>query len=237
MNRQLPFALAVTVLGAALFLSPLAAQVRGGHFSAPAPQGGGSYGARARGGYGYGSWGQRGFFPGWGYLPFPYYPDYDYDYGPPYPTQAPPPWAVVQPEQPSVPPKPIESLVLERQGDQWVRIGGYGQSQAAEQSMAPSAGQAPNPSSELAGRNNAAQPPVKLPPAVLVFRDGHQEEINRYSIIGPVIYTRGDYWTTGSWTRKVAIADLDIPATLKLNRERGGKFSLPSGPNEVVVRP
>lgn len=238
MNRRLPFALAVIVLGSALFQSSLAAQVRGGHFSAPAPRGAGSYGARARGGYGgFGSWGQRGFFPGWAYLPFPYYPDYDYDYGPPYPTQAPPPWAVAQPEQPSVPPKPIEPLVLERQGDQWVRIGGYGQSQAYEQSMPPSAGQAPNPSSELAGRNNAGPPPVKLPPALLVFRDGHQEEIERYTIIGPVIYTRTDYWKTGSWTRKVAIADLDIPVTLELNRERGGKFSLPSGPNEVVVRP
>jgi len=30
---------------------------------------------------------------------------------------------------------------------------------------------------------------------------------------------------------------LDIPATLKINRERGLKFSLPSGPGEIVVRP
>jgi len=29
---------------------------------------------------------------------------------------------------------------------------------------------------------------------------------------------------------------LDIPASLKLNNERGAKFSLPSGPNEIVVR-
>jgi len=29
---------------------------------------------------------------------------------------------------------------------------------------------------------------------------------------------------------------LDIPATLKLNEERGGKFNLPSAPNQVVVR-
>jgi hypothetical protein len=71
----------------------------------------------------------------------------------------------------------------------------------------------------------------------LVFRDGHQEEIEKYTIIGPVIHIRADYWSTGSWTRKVAITDLDLPATLKVNRERGGKFSLPSGPNEVVVRP
>jgi hypothetical protein len=30
---------------------------------------------------------------------------------------------------------------------------------------------------------------------------------------------------------------LDVPATLKLNQERGAKFSLPSGPNEVMIRP
>jgi uncharacterized membrane protein len=72
---------------------------------------------------------------------------------------------------------------------------------------------------------------------MLVFRDGHKEEIERYAIIGAVIYTRADYWSTGSWTRKVTIADLDVPATLKLNQERGGRFTLPSGPDEVVVRP
>jgi len=30
---------------------------------------------------------------------------------------------------------------------------------------------------------------------------------------------------------------LDVPATLKLNEDRGAKFSLPSGPNEVMFRP
>jgi hypothetical protein len=143
----------------------------------------------------------------------------------------------MHPEQPPAPAKPIEPLVLERQGDQWVRIGGYGQAPAAAQSTPPGAGQALHAPSQMAGETKEGPPPPKLPPAVLVFRDGHEEEIEKYTIIGPVIYTQADYWSTGSWKRKVAIADLDIPATLKLNRERGGKFSLPSGPNEVVVRP
>ena len=51
------------------------------------------------------------------------------------------------------------------------------------------------------------------------------------------IYSKADYWTTGSWTRKIQIADLDVPATLKLNQERGVKFALPASPNEIVVRP
>ena len=84
---------------------------------------------------------------------------------------------------------------------------------------------------------HAAKPPTELPPAVLVFRDGHQEEIGKYMITGATIYVSTDYWTSGSWTRKVQIAELDVPATLKLNQERGANFRLPSGPEEVIVRP
>jgi hypothetical protein len=70
----------------------------------------------------------------------------------------------------------------------------------------------------------------------LSFRDGHNEQIERYTIAGEAIYTKADYWTTRSWTRKIPINELDIPATLAINRERGTKFRLPSGPNEVVIR-
>jgi len=72
---------------------------------------------------------------------------------------------------------------------------------------------------------------------VLVFRDGHKDEVSEYTIMSGTIYSKTDYWTTGSWTRKIQVADLDVPATLKLNRERGLKFALPGSPNEVVIRP
>ena len=88
----------------------------------------------------------------------------------------------------------------------------------------------------MASRMETAQPSPALPAAVLVFRDGHTEEVEKYVIQGGVINARSDYWSTGSWTRKIPIAELDVPATLKLNEERGGKFSLPSGPSEIVVR-
>jgi hypothetical protein len=80
-------------------------------------------------------------------------------------------------------------------------------------------------------------PAVRLPPAVLVFRDGHQEEIAKYTIVGSTLVANADYWTTGAWTRKIQIADLDVPETLRLNQKRGAQFKLPSGPNEVIVRP
>jgi len=247
MNWRLPIALSVLMLGPMVFLAPLSAQMRGMRAAAPAPRTPASFRAGGRPGFGSRGLGRRGFFPGsrfspgWAFLLPPIYPDFDYDYdydNGPEAIQEPPPWVVpTHADQPSAPAKPIEPLVLERHGDEWVRIAGYSQSPAPAQSIQPSAGHAPNPPSETAGQNNAGQLAPKLPPAVLVFRDGHQEEIERYTIIGQVIHIRADYWSTGSWTRKVAIADLDLPATLRVNRERGGKFSLPSGPNEVVVRP
>ena len=76
----------------------------------------------------------------------------------------------------------------------------------------------------------------ELPPAVLVFRDGRKEEVSRYTIVGGTMYTKADYGTSGSWTKEIRIADLDLPATLRLNQERGVKFALPAGPYEVVMR-
>src|SRR6266566_2156961 len=40
--------------------------------------------------------------------------------------------------------------------------------------------------------------PEKSLPAVLIYRDGHSEEISSYSIIGRVIYAKSDYWTNGA---------------------------------------
>jgi hypothetical protein len=105
-------------------------------------------------------------------------------------------------------------------GDQWVQVNRF--APASEETQQLSAG---NPK------------PNALPPAVLVFRDGHTEEVSSYSIIGTVIYTKSDYWASGNWTRKIQIADLDLPATRKQNQERGVKFELPSSPDEVMIRP
>jgi hypothetical protein len=257
MNYRLTTALILALLLAMLYQSPAAAQTRGGHFAgAPAPRtsapyrGGGRTGFGGRGGRGFyrrGGLFFPGYFPGYGYYPLwdyyslPFYADYDYGYDPgyePMAAQAPLPWlAATHSDTFSAPARPVEPVILERHGDQWVRIGEYGQQPGSAGSTVAGAAQAPNPTPESAGWNVSAQLAPKLPPAVLVFRDGHQEEIEKYTIIGRVIYAQADYWSTGSWRRKVAIADLDISATLKLNQERGGKFSLPSGPNEVIFRP
>ncbi len=93
----------------------------------------------------------------------------------------------------------------------------------------------PNPpTATVAARTS---PPIELPPAILVFRDGHTEQAANYTIVGRTLTIKTDYWTTGAWTRTVALADMDLPATLKLNRDRGTKFSLPTRTGEVMMRP
>jgi hypothetical protein len=184
-----------------------------------------------------GGWGDAGLF----------YPDYDagYDYGPA--PELPPPQAMgVVTAQPAfrVPAaKPAEALVLELEGDHWVRITPYGPpqtvGQAAEPSNLPERASNAHPETPAAARSQAttaaAKPPAPLPPAVLVFRDGHQEQIGQYRIMGATIYVNTDYWSSGAWTRTIPLADLDVPATLKLNQQRGANFRLPSSPDEVMI--
>jgi hypothetical protein len=176
-------------------------------------------------------------FGGSAYAPYYYYADdYDAESGP---VDAPRPQIIVPAAPPAAPPNPPESLVIEWSGDRWVRLTSRGPEAAApvaqvdqrgpeRASSQPAAASRPAPASE---------PATPLPPAVLVFRDGHHEEMAKYTIVGSTIYTSSDYWTSGSWTRKVQIAELNVPATLKVNQERGAKFALPSSPNEVIFRP
>ncbi|HET7442103.1 MAG TPA: hypothetical protein VFJ47_12435 [Terriglobales bacterium] len=86
---------------------------------------------------------------------------------------------------------------------------------------------------------------AELLPVVLLFRDGHREQVDSYAIFSGAIQINATYstaassayWANGSWARSIPLAALDLPATLQLNRERGVKFVLPAGPNEVVTRP
>lgn len=57
---------------------------------------------------------------------------------------------------------------------------------------------------------------------VLVYKDGHKEEVANYAIVGDHLFD----FTTGR--RKVALADLDLPATTKANDARGVDFQLPT---------
>jgi hypothetical protein len=181
-------------------------------------------------------------FPGNFFLGTPLWAD---DYYPYYPEQAPSNYVVQAPPKPLEYPKSLAPLVIELQGDHYVRRtldesnpSPQTVSTASESKSSP---QATRPSS---ARPNSTQASLATPssvsneaPTVFVFRDGHREESSDYSIISGVIYSRGDYWTSGSWSKKILIADLDVPATLQANRDHGVQFRLPSAPNEVITRP
>ena len=143
------------------------------------------------------------------------------------------------PAPPPAPPAPRESLLIEWQGDRFVRTTMSAQSSGGTQLAPDYSEKSARPATRhpVPGQKNAVQSTRELLPAILVFHDGRQEEVSEYTIMNGTIYSKSDYWTTGSWTRKIPVADLDIPATLKANQERGLKFMLPASPNEVVIRP
>jgi hypothetical protein len=70
----------------------------------------------------------------------------------------------------------------------------------------------------------SAEPVTAQPSTVLVFKDGHQLEVENYAIVGTTLYDLSD-----GRSRKVQLADLDLGATLKENDQRGVEFQLPAG--------
>lgn len=83
----------------------------------------------------------------------------------------------------------------------------------------------------------ASSPPRDLPPALLIFQDGHSEEVREYTIADGFLYARGDFYTNGYWNKKIALSTLNLPQTLQANSTRNVKFALPAFPNEVITRP
>jgi hypothetical protein len=166
---------------------------------------------------------------------FPYYfPDGELDYGPAEQQATSFQMVTAQPAQPTgAAASPIEPLLMEKQDGQWVRLPTGGEmitdAPAAKSSAIPTTNAHPG----IIEQAEMAPPLAPLPPAVIVFRDGHSEEVGRYTIQGDTLYTKAEY---GSPSRKIPLTELDIPASLRINNERGTKFNLPSSPNEIVVR-
>lgn len=128
-------------------------------------------------------------------------------------------------------PEPIpEPVMIEWQGDRYVRSVGDRPANGAEDyaEASPSAA----PTARVKQFVSA-----DLPPVILVYRDRHREQVSNYVIEDGNLYARGNYWQDGYWNKTVQLVALDIPATLKANSESGVKFVLPSGPNEIVTRP
>jgi hypothetical protein len=68
-----------------------------------------------------------------------------------------------------------------------------------------------------------AEPVAAQPPTVLVFKDGHRSDVFNYAIVGDTLF---DF--SAGRTRKILLADLDLPATHKANDDRGVDFEIPT---------
>jgi hypothetical protein len=69
----------------------------------------------------------------------------------------------------------------------------------------------------------ASDPVTAQPSTVLIFKDGHRQEISNYAIVGATLYDLSD-----GRSKKVELADLDLTATTKENDQRGVEFQLPA---------
>lgn len=154
--------------------------------------------------------------------PIVFYSDLGYEPIYPQPVSV----VVVQPPAPAATPVaepvhvPAKPLLLELQGDRWVQLEHFQMSGAA----------ARYPSKTELQQNRPTE-------TLLIFRDGRAESTGGYAVIGDALYEQTNYWSSGSWTKKIPLADLDLAATTKANQERGVVFKLPGGPNEVVLQP
>lgn len=193
----------------------------------------------------------------------PLYADYLSSTG--YPVASQPPLIILQAPPAAAPApdrsaSPSQPLMIERQGDRYVRVSGPEMSGAETEMIGPElidpsvdrktielevnhrqmhhremTDREMNDRESSSAIHIAAVP--ELPPAVLIFRDGHHEEASEYTIADGILYTRGDPYTGTFWNRKIELSSLNLPETIASNQSRGVTFQLPQSPNEVIVRP
>lgn len=70
---------------------------------------------------------------------------------------------------------------------------------------------------------HSPEPVVSQPSTVLIFKDGHQQEVSNYAIVGGTLYD-----LSAGYSKKLQLEDLDLTATTKENDQRGVEFQLPT---------
>jgi|SRR5271165_235521 len=220
MDRIFAIALLATILPTALNAQSMSS---GAHFAGP--RSGSSYRANS------------GEFAGHRSLAYPlglaYGSFYDEALSSGYPVASQPPVIIMQyppAAAAQAPPAPtaMQPLMIELQGGRYVRVSGDEDSrsqiidrEALRREAAPT---------EVTAHNEP-------PPALLIFRNGHQEQVSDYTIADGILYARGNFYVDGAWTKKIQLTALNLPETIKANRSRGLRFRLPTASNEVIVGP
>jgi hypothetical protein len=176
-----------------------------------------------------------GYRRGAAYYPAPfldsYYPGYASDVAYPAPPQ---PMVFVM-QTASAPPAPdptppSEPLMIELQGNRYVQVSGKEPSQSQTMDHVTAAQPPTHSAATIAPRPQSTS-------TVLVFRDGHRQEISTYTIADATLYAAADYYNSGAWNQKIPLASLNLPETLAANHSRGLPFRLPASPNEVILGP
>ena len=222
----------MAALSAALLVPPLWGQ-RGGHGGMPGggvhaapsvvPHGGTYGGGGSHGGYVHGAYGHPGHLP---YYPGHYRYTYPYGwgyggYGYPYASwgwyggvgwsgtydssteQAAPAYAYAPPDNSG-------GYVAEMQQREIDRLDAEVERLRAER--------------EAGATVTSAPPRVQIrAETVIVYRNHHTEEIGNYAIVGQTLWVFNE-----QRARRVPIAELDVPATVKANDARGIDFQLPT---------
>jgi hypothetical protein len=68
------------------------------------------------------------------------------------------------------------------------------------------------------------------PQTALVFRDQHVEEVRNYAISGGMVWVFRE-----QAAKKIPLAQLDIPATVKMNDDRGVDFQVPEPSLQIMI--
>lgn len=133
----------------------------------------------------------------------------------------------------SPPAPPPQPLMIELQGDRYVRVASSddsGMRMIASDLTEANFSNAPSVTAKPSAQR-------ELDPVVLIFRDGHRENIFDYTIADGTLYAQADFHVDGSWSKQIALSSLNLPDTIEANQSRGVPFRLPSAPNEIIIRP
>ena len=167
-------------------------------------------------------------------LPFPFFADFfnpDDLYSTGYPVASQPPVILLQaaralagssdyltqPNHNRESATSTQPLMIELQNGHYVRV-----------SSTPANGEPLSPASDK--KPAPATAATTLPPALLVFRDGHTEEVRDYTIADGILYARGDYYTDGYWNKKIALSTLNVTPNSGSQRHPQSKIHPPNLP-------
>ncbi len=151
---------------------------------------------------------------------------YVYSYGYAYPVYVPVAPVEEQPpdqvyEQPDAPAPTVfenRSQVRLAPNPTPVEDSRYGQHYLDQREQEPPAAAATAP-----GAHNMSPVSEEQIPVVIVFKDGHQQEVKNYAIMGDTLYDLGTFVA-----HKIKLADLDLQQTIEKNEQRGVEFNVPA---------